>query len=346
MNKKVKHYEDFGKDTQNQQSWDKVYSEYLKNAKLPDNKKNSSGYIDIDSVYTCRVKVPEYYKDLTDFLNKQNKTIFKEEAKFFWKPDEKSKKRPEKLTIHTLDNVKNNLGEMYLTSDTFAFSEPKPLTLEEWKGTHPLGAYLNLNQQSDSDYSEAVKKVAQYIYDTRTIGGAFIWPKVEVRRSNGVQWKSIYNQNRGVMVKNLGSYINDRVDLTLQEIKMFYYYLKKNPEDDNKTIRSMNENGYVLLKGDDSNAICQWLKYFGSFEQYVDFFCFKGNFVDDEYNPVNVITRDSLRMNPENSKVNTELYKGQFREMLANPKGLGEMLEFIQEQVLKRSETIVSLPIS
>lgn len=329
---KLKHYEDIGRNSLNQQTWIDAYSSYLKETK--NQKNNSTGtklrscYIDIDSVNTYGVKVPEFYRDFTDFLNEQNKKILNRDVKLFKEPEKKTK-RPGNLTIHTSNEIKNTLGEMYLTSDTFAFSEPKILSSGEWKTTHPLGAYLELCPDN-------TEMIAQYIYDTRTIGGVFIWPKVNICGN----WISCYNNKRGVKVRNLGSYINDRVDLTLQEIKMFYQF-SKGKSDDIETIKEMNKKGYILLKGKDSECICRWLKYFKSFEKYVDFFCFKGNFVNNDYNPINIITEQPIVQN--DPMVNAEFFMDEYQKMLVCKNKIEKMLKFISQKIISRSIIIENI---
>ncbi len=336
-NKEVKHYEDIRKKYLKQETWIKAYSLYLKNVDDPGNNntkpKPKSCYIDIDSVNTNGVKVHEYYEDLTYFLNIQNKEILKRDNTFFKKPDKESK-RPGNLTIHTSNDKKNNLGEIYLTSDTFAFSEPQLLSSGEWKTTHPLGAYLELCKTAKKKIQYDF--IAQYLYDTRTIGGAFIWPKIYT----GGKWVSCYNSKRGVKVRNLGSYINDRVDLTLQEIKMFYHFSQENPEDDKKIIEKMNKNGYMLLKGKDADCLCRWLRYFGSFEDYVKFFCFE-DFIVGDCNPINIITEKAIEsIGLENPKIDAKFYMNEYKDMLGNKKDIEKMLNFVSERILSRSRII------
>lgn len=60
----------------------------------------------------------------------------------------------------------------------------------------------------DKDPDAIAEFLANYVYKTRTLGGSFLWPK---------SLCSTYNKSRGIR-----NYIEDRVDLTLLEIKHIY----------------------------------------------------------------------------------------------------------------------------
>ncbi len=262
-------------------SWADSYSEYLKTGVKQkgynpgaDKRfvRSFNPYDDIDSTYKGGVRVPEYYSDLTGFLNVRMKD------RRFFEPssgDEAPKDR----------SITFNIGEktLALTSDLFGFSAPSRIN-GGWNTTHPLDRLLSYGENQ-------YKYVAEYLYDTRTIGGAFIWPKIEVHRSNGTAWISKFNLKRGVKGGNLGSYINDRVDLTLQEIKMFYQYYKKYKSDE-QLIAAMREDDYVILKEADAGEICKWLGCFKTFNGFIDFFCFYDFVVDKKSCPINECTKN------------------------------------------------------
>ena len=146
------------------------------------------------------------------------------------------------------------------------------------KKQYPFVKYVENYGGSDS-------LVGETIWYTRTIGGSFLWPKVD---QNG--WRSLYNENRGV-----GSYIEDRADLTLYEIKEFYdeYAYKKDDSDFNRVI---NKGSILLNDDDDAKYIYDWLSIFKNFKTYVDFFCFDDfvNKEDDEYYPKDIFTGKSI----------------------------------------------------
>ena len=64
--------------------------------------------------------------------------------------------------------------------------------------------------KSENDQAKAAEFLTKYVYTTRTLGGSFLWPE---------SWHRDYNMGRGNR-----SYIEDRVDLTLLEIKHYFEY--------------------------------------------------------------------------------------------------------------------------
>ena len=72
-----------------------------------------------------------------------------------------------------------------------------------------MSRYLEMQKnKSDKDTDAVAEFLANYVYTTRTLGGSFLWPET--------LWKD-YNKSRGN-----GNYIEDRVDLTLLEIKHYF----------------------------------------------------------------------------------------------------------------------------
>ena len=116
-----------------------------------------------------------------------------------------------------------------------------------------------------------------------------MWPTNVVW--NNDQWKGIrslnYNTKRGV-----GSIIEDRVDLTLYEIKKYYVY--KEDKKNNLDFESDKFKLSTYMFGEDI-WLEDWLNLFGSFERYVDFLCFQPFVVKDEnekYWPIDIIESD------------------------------------------------------
>lgn len=146
-----------------------------------------------------------------------------------------------------------------LVSDQFGFSSPK-IQL-----THPYEIYLQKCKQEGKDKDLAIENVIRWIMTTRTIGGSFLWP-YDI-------WKT-YNLHRGTR-----SYIQDRVDLTLLEIK-HYLDNKGNVEKD-------------ILKVKDKSHGQKWFADFPSFEKYVNYFCLN-SFVDEKngYIPYDIVHSD------------------------------------------------------
>ena len=223
----------------------------------------------------------EFYGEITKFLKKQQERYsicFDYEWKF--EEPESEKKYPEDRTIALKKSEDDDEAYLYLTSDQFGFSANENIydnKNDRLKKQYPFVKYVENYGGSDS-------LVGETIWYTRTIGGSFLWPKVD---QNG--WRSLYNENRGV-----GSYIEDRADLTLYEIKEFYdeYAYKKDDSDFNRVINK----GSILLNDDDAKYIYDWLSIFKNFKTYVDFFCFDDfvNKEDDEYYPKDIFTGKSI----------------------------------------------------
>lgn len=329
--------------------WFEAYANYLMNGKKIEgslidwegkarDKTSCDPYDDIDRTCENHVRVKEYYHDLTTFLNNQNESVMKGE-RFFREPtgvpeglyrygyDDVVISIPKDRSIYITEGSDILLNRLFLTSDTFGFSAPE----KNQNDKHPYLLYLKNNKTE-----ETTKAVATWIYNTRTIGGAFIWPKVY---SSG-KWQSIYNRNRGV-----GSYINDRIDLTLYEIKKFYdYFLEYKNEED--TITAMNKAGYILLRGADNKLISRWLRYFNNFNTYIKFFCFQ-NFVTNEQNcktggnewfPINICQESGYIEYQDDFQ---EKYKKEYKDILSEQDNLAKMLYKVMRMSIKRSEEMI-----
>ncbi|MCR4655256.1 MAG: hypothetical protein K5770_03390 [Lachnospiraceae bacterium] len=161
----------------------------------------------------------------------------------------------------------------YLKSDQFGFSIPSG------KMSHPYDIYLK--RFGDPDPYEAVKKVESWIKKSRIVGGSFFWP---------VHWKdgkfllgsgSDYNIKRGGSL-NRKSYIEDRVDITLYEVK--------------EVIEAKEDNDltYNVLAGSPEEVM--WLKEFSDFTDYVNVFCFDP-FVDKVKNkPFDILSEETKKV--------------------------------------------------
>lgn len=218
-----------------------------------------------------------------------------------------------------------------MTSDQFGFLCYNIKGKKEDK-RYPYGRCLQETENS-ADF------VAQCIYDTRTLGGAFVWPKVYT----GGKWQSLYNTKRGV-----NSYIEDRVDLTLMEIKDFYSsYSKLNSDVDNAELIKKYKNertSNILLKDNDKENICEWLRYFGSFENYVDFMCFnefvtdinEGTDKEKEYIPLDITKStlgEAVALNRDDTNEIAEMSVQQ----------ISEMLKFLRSITLERSRRMEAI---
>lgn len=140
---------------------------------------------------------------------------------------------------------------MYLVSDQFGFSAPRV------ELNHIYDDYL-ISEDFDGNY----EKIKDWIKNSRTLGGSFLWPKDE---------KGDFNKRRGGTKRYIQKYyIQDRVDLTLEEVKSFYGDKKKCP--------ILNE----VVKGCPEMKV--WLGHFGEgkegFSTFTEFFMFDDDFVD------------------------------------------------------------------
>ena len=266
-----------GKEETEKQEFIKKYAEWIENPR-----QGKCPYSDPDGVNGNNVKNIGFYMNITSFLNNRckeftDKSRLEVENIRFLPPTGIKKDEPEPKN-RTIVVEGHNL---YLTSDQFGFSANEDIydnKNDRLKKKYPFVKYVENYVGSDS-------LVGETIWYTRTIGGSFLWPKVD---QNG--WTSLYNSKRGV-----DSYIEDRVDLTLYEIKEFYdeYSVEKDYE---KIKDKLSEKGSNLLKYSDAEYIYKWLSIFKNFKTYVDFFCFDDfvNKEDDEYYPKDIFTGKSI----------------------------------------------------
>lgn len=176
--------------------------------------------------------------------------------------------------------------------------------------------------------------LTKYVYTTRTLGGSFLWPE---------SWYKAYNMNRGNgkndnkdnnKDNNIG-YIEDRVDLTLLEIKHYFEYREL---DDKKKFKYSGDILFSRYKFLDTQT---WFGFFDSFEDYVDFFLFNG-FVKEinkngkkEYMPINILTGDPFEKDYLN-------YEKDVLKVLEEDK-LKAMLDLVMRKVKTRSEDMEKL---
>lgn len=262
----------------------------------PDNKKNE-----------------EFYRELSNFLNasrisRKNNKILSFEA---------NEAPYGMITVH----YKGQNGKEYgfrLHSDQLGFSAVPCIY---FRNNYPLSRYLEmqknkldkLKNKSDKKLETVAKFLSEYVYTTRTLGGSFLWPE---------DWYKGYNMERGN-----GSYIEDRVDLTLLEIKHIYKFR----ELENQLIYGKD----YLFKRYKNQYADKWFGFFDSFEDYVDFFMFN-DFVEDistngkkEYMPINILTGKRFKTD----------YPGYEMDTLKDIKEykLKAMLERVRDMVEKRT---------
>ena len=254
-----------------------------------------------------------FYKDLSDFLNaarisRKNDKIISFEA---------NEAPYGMITVYYKDQYGN---EQHFTvhSDQLGFSA---VCLKYFRKNYPLSRYLEmqknkldkLKNKSDKKLETVAKFLSEYVYTTRTLGGSFLWPE---------DWYKGYNMERGN-----GSYIEDRVDLTLLEIKHIYKFR----ELENQLIYGKD----YLFKRYKNQYADKWFGFFDSFEDYVDFFMFN-DFVEDistngkkEYMPINILTGKRFKTD----------YPGYEMDTLKDIKEykIKAMLERVRDMVEKRT---------
>ena len=312
-----------GKEETEKQEFIKKYAEWIENPR-----QGECPYSDPDAVSSHNY---EFYGEITEFLQDQ-----KQQKKYsncfdagweFEKP-ESEKKYPEDRTIALKKSEDDDEAYLYLTSDQFGFSAIKEdITWSPLK--YPYAIY-------ERCYKGDKSLIGDTIWYTRTIGGSFLWPKVKCVRN----WQSSYNLYRGV-----DSYIEDRVDLTLYEIKEFYdeYSVEKDYE---KIKDKLSEKGSNLLKYSDAEYIYKWLSIFKCFNTYVDFFCFN-SFVKEEkdglYYPRDIFTGKSIKENDIKKYRDNKGEKYKFIQKKASKGDLEDAFNNLMEWTCLRSENIINL---
>ena len=277
----------------------------------------------------------DFYKNLADFLNNRESEfvideIFKEEDR--WKY-EFSSDCPGSIKV-----LKGKDLVMHLRSDQFGFSAPRRVSnySNTLKNKYPYWRYIT---QDDAvpPMNKRIETVLNCVWITRGIGGSFLWPIVK----KGGNFKSLYNIYRGIR-----SYIQDRVDLTLLEIKEFYDIFPNSCPCPYCAIGKYNKahKRNRLLRYADKDMIVEWLSHFKNFETYVRFFMFE-DFVDSKYNPLDMTRYNQTRNDTESS--NAIVKSGSIKDektsqndLLNCSHRLKSALDFLIENTQKRNEKI------
>jgi hypothetical protein len=145
------------------------------------------------------------------------------------------------------------------------------------------------------------------------------------------------------------SYIEDRVDLTLNEIKQFYEVWNENKElPEEEKIKKVNDRGVLLLRNEaEYETMCKWLSHFHSFEKYVDFFVLNSFVIEEKtkgnkkYSPKDIFSVEDekkLEVDSKGKKLNvktTSLKK-------ADKTQLEKVFKNISDWTIKRSGKIES----
>lgn len=288
----------------------KIVLDLRKKGEIIKDKSESSNklYIDPD-----KKENEEFYRELSNFLNasrisrKNNKILSFEANEALYGM----------ITVYYKDKY-GNKQHFTVHSDQFGFSAVPCIYFRK---NYPLSRYLEMQKnKSDKDPDAVAEFLANYVYTTRTLGGSFLWPET--------LWKD-YNKSRGN-----GNYIEDRVDLTLLEIKHYFEYRDL---DDKKKFKY---SGDILFRYYDNLDAQTWFGFFDSFEDYVDFFMFN-DFVDKdkqtkEYTPINILTGEAFETDYPG-------YKKDTLKEIEDEKQLKEMLERVRDMVEKRTKKMEDL---
>lgn len=244
----------------------------------------------------------DFYNDLSDFLNAASCEHRKD---LLFKANGLSKKgimvyrKKDKKEYFTIQS--DQLG---FSADTWIYFSTK----------YPLSRYFEMQKNK-----EAAKFLTDYVLATRTLGGSFLWPESLYKD---------YNPGRGC------AKIEDRVDLTLLEIKHYFEYREL---DDKKKFKY---SGDILFGYYDNLDAQTWFGFFDSFEDYVDFFMFN-DFVDKdkqtkEYMPINILTGEAFEKGYLNYETNT-------LKKIEDENQLKEMLDLVMRKVKARSVNMEKL---
>lgn len=343
------------------------YSSFLKD-RLSGGTKKYGSYIDPDGG-----SVPDFYDDLACFLNgrenwlrnkieeKMRESLQEDQQKnlrerleneyFFLSPLKKSDTREwleayvkmeeladEKEKVITVVKRNGTSRLFRLKSDQFGFSAAETIYEKNKRHKYPLSGLLYFYEGQKKEKQERIiNRITEYVKNSRTIGGSFLWPVPLEGRCD-----FHYNMSRGV-----GSYLEDRVDLTLLEIK--------------HVINGRNNNNFEKCKSDIwlydeyekdgqrkkvNTHMKQWFDHFDSFQEYVEYFMLepfcrkvmaKENEKGCDYIPLNIIDGESIDEKKiddyrENYKKNR---KGELQTL--NKEELINMLKNLENMILERT---------
>ena len=323
-----KHFEDY-------------YSNFLEGTLL----NGYYGYIDPDCVEDIRKT--DFYNDLTDFLNEREKDCIDKKDRYLYLPPSEStgtakwlenhegwgglKRDPLKIAV--LKNSEQNSGWLFrLTSDQFGFSAAESIYEREDR-RYPLAKLLySCRRKCEEERKEIIGRITEYVKNTRTLGGSFLWP---VHPEGEKERECSYNKRRGV-----GNYLEDRVDLTLLEVKHaldcaveqkcgYNNYKEYEKLDILYDYYDYHENDEMHLK--------KWLTHFGTFTKFVEYFMLEpfcermptaeGSY---EYIPVNIIDGKRIEEKKEEIRNIVKVRNLQEEEIL-------NMLDRLEGMILVRT---------
>lgn len=258
-------------------------------------------YCDPDTTYKMKCNHHFFYS-LVLFLKKMEKELCEKlQGNFNYEFVE-----DRGIKVCGTDKDGEKIEPFFLRSDQLGFSAPTN------QKVHPYDLYIMQCNNKDL----AIDQVIDWIANSRTIGGSFLWP---------TPFYCKYNPARGgKIISNRRYYIQDRVDLTLWEIK--YWYEKT------------NKNTIMNRENKEDSNLNIWLEHFTDFETYVKFFHFEG-FVQGngkEMSPINILKRSVNEPVWGNNGENLKIEISNSLEV----NEVGEMLSFVNNCILERTKTI------
>lgn len=298
------------------------------------------GYIDPDCV--ADVGKTEFYNDLTDFLNEREKSCFEKDRYLYLPPSdahgtqewlknhEEWSGLTDKMDAKKIAVLKEGKRLFCLTSDQFGFSAFEGIYEKENYKRYPLVNLLHFCRgEREDEQKEIIERITEYVKNTRTLGGSFLWPVYQVKNN---RYECRYNWKRGV-----GNYLRDRVDLTLREVK---HALDCAVEQKCGYNYKEYEKLDILYDEyeEDATHMREWLEHFGTFTNYVEYFmledfCEKMPTAEEsyEYIPISIIDGEVIREEKEEIRkiVNVEVLE---------KKQIRDMLDRLEEMIRKRTE--------
>lgn len=283
-------------------------------------------YLDPDVEGSCSI---EFYNNLTKFLNTQEKDFSdKLEEEYIYSFNET---KPYGIEVREKIQEKISGPIFYLKSDQFGFSAPSN------KYEHPYDTYKRLAKAKDRD-----KKVKHWLYVTRSLGGSFLWP-MESDGKGGYIENPLYNVKRGGTKSSAGTryesnyYIEDRVDLTLYEIKQVMDYIGS----DHTELQ-----GNILWNCclPETNMI-KWLRHFRNFKTYVEFFKFD-DFVNKnkKYIPYDITDKEKSVLDENKYKGKDrprKIWTGKGEAECMTEENLKDMFDLLAEYIVNRSKKMI-----
>ena len=257
----------------------------------------SLGYYDPDvfpSNKSNKVYNYNFYETMCTLLQNKLKILIKE-------PKYKRKLDSISFKCDPLHDKKCKKGIFIYSTETFQLKSDQFGFSAKYGDNYYIYPYRvffeNLSKNiSQKELNKQIEKIfgdKGWINKTRMVGGSFFWPVDfdldDKDKYGNNSYNPKYNGKRGGHCgSNKTFYLQDRVDLTLYEIKEVYKEIIA-PRID-KYICG-NKLSRCLYKNNNKTKTYKFLELFGDFETFIKVFGFDGNFVQsvgDEWKIVNV----------------------------------------------------------